>query len=169
MAASDRAVPHIATAVPAAEPANPERLARLLADLDAERFSVREQATADLAKFGDAAEPALRQLLAGKPTAEARRRAETLLEGIKLQVSPAILRGLRAVEALEAINTPAARSALEHLARGAPGVRLTREARAALDRLSPRSARRWSPPVLSRPPTSRRCSADQSGGSRWGG
>jgi WD40 repeat protein len=151
IAASDRAVPHIATAVPAAEPENPERLSRLLADLDAERFNVREQATTDLAKLADAAEPALRQLLAGKPTPEARRRAETLLEGIKLQVSQAILRGLRAIEVLDLINTPVARKELEHLAGGAPGVRLTREARAALDRLSPRSARRWSPPSFNPP------------------
>jgi WD40 repeat protein len=149
--AADKAVPVLAAAIRPAEPADPQRLAQLIADLDAERFLVREQATTELAKLEDGAEPALRRLLAGKPRPEARRRAEKLLDAVKVQVSPTILRGLRAVEVLEAIHTPAARRELERLAAGAPGVRLTREARAALDRLSPHSAPRWSPPKFELP------------------
>ena len=45
------------------------------------------------------------------------------------------LRSLRAIEALEHIETPEARDLLRKLAAGAPGARLTREAQAALDRL----------------------------------
>jgi hypothetical protein len=42
----------------------------------------------------------------------------------------------RAVIVLEQINTPQARDLLEALAKGSPAARLTREAQAALQRLS---------------------------------
>ena len=45
------------------------------------------------------------------------------------------LRAVRTVEALEMMNTSAARELLEGLAKGAPGALLTREAQAALARL----------------------------------
>jgi WD40 repeat protein len=151
IAEPERAVPLLAAAVRPAEPPEPQRLARLIADLDGERFAARERATAELAKLGDAAGPALQQLLDGKPTPEARRRAEQLLTDLKTNTAPARLRGLRAVEVLEAVGTPEARRELGRLAGGAPGARLTREARAALDRLERRSAKRWSPPAAEPP------------------
>ena len=46
------------------------------------------------------------------------------------------LRVLRGVEVLERVDTPEAEQLLRGLAKGAPGVRLTRETRADLDRLS---------------------------------
>ena len=51
---------------------------------------------------------------------------------------PEGLRMLRAVEALERMDTPAARQALEQYARGAPGAELTRQAKAALERVASR-------------------------------
>jgi hypothetical protein len=45
------------------------------------------------------------------------------------------LRDLRAVEVLEHIGTPKARQVLRTLARGAPAARLTREAKASLQRI----------------------------------
>jgi hypothetical protein len=45
------------------------------------------------------------------------------------------LRSLRAIEVLEHLATPEARQVLQKLAEGAPNVRLTREAKAALARL----------------------------------
>ena len=48
------------------------------------------------------------------------------------------LRGLRALHALEQIGTPDAQEQLRKLAGGAPEARLTREAKASLDRLAKR-------------------------------
>jgi RNA polymerase sigma factor (sigma-70 family) len=114
------------------------RLARLVKDLDGDRFEVREQAARDLLKLGDVSEPALRAALAGRPSPELRRRAESLLEQCDPAHSPERLRVLRAVEVLEHVGTPAARQVLEVLCQGAPEARLTREARAALYRLARR-------------------------------
>jgi hypothetical protein len=49
------------------------------------------------------------------------------------------LQVLRALAVLERVGTPVARRLLEALAGGAPGVRLTEEAQAALRRLAKRS------------------------------
>jgi hypothetical protein len=51
-----------------------------------------------------------------------------------------MLRRLRAVEVLEHLDTEQARQLLRTLAGGSPEVRLTREAGAALDRLTRRPA-----------------------------
>ncbi|MFO0842599.1 MAG: hypothetical protein U0797_09420 [Gemmataceae bacterium] len=71
------------------------------------------------------------------PSLEARKRLERLLAAVDADVhtpSPERIRALRAVELLERIGTPAARRALAELAGGAPGARLTREAKATRDR-----------------------------------
>jgi RNA polymerase sigma factor (sigma-70 family) len=118
-----------------------ERLARLIADLDNDRFAVREEATAELEKLGELAEPALVRALQGGPSLEARRRLDSLLERIAGRVhSPERLRTLRAVEVLEQIGTAEAREVLGVLARGTPGAWLTQEAKAALERLERRLA-----------------------------
>jgi hypothetical protein len=119
--------------------ADEARMTRLIADLDSDRIAVREKAAQELEQLGDIAEPALRKALAGPPSAEVRRRAGQLLERLGGPVTaPGLLRSLRAVEVLEHIGTPGAREVLESLARGAPGGRLTREARASLERLAGR-------------------------------
>jgi WD40 repeat protein len=120
---------------PAAVPAERE-IDRLLADLDSDDFATRERATTALAKLGEPAESALRELLAAHPSPEARLRAERLLERLeKPALSPDQLRTLRALEVLESGDTPEARAVLEALAGGLPAAQLTREARAALERL----------------------------------
>jgi WD40 repeat protein len=117
-----------------------QRLRRLLADLGGEEFPVREKAQAGLEELGDLAEPALRQALADKPMLEVRRRVERLLERLRGPVRrPEVLRPLRAVAVLEDVATPAARELLKDLASGAPGARLTREAKASLSRLGRRA------------------------------
>jgi WD40 repeat protein len=53
--------------------------ARLIADLDSDRFEVRDKASRQLEQAGATAEFALRLALQGQPSAEARRRIEELL------------------------------------------------------------------------------------------
>jgi WD domain, G-beta repeat len=116
---------------------DPVRLKQLLADLDSNEFAVRERATAELTKLNDVAEPALRRLLEQRPSLEVRKRAETLLEKVeKWRSNPIILQRLRAVAVLEGIDSMESRQLLESLAGGVAGARLTKDARAALDRLA---------------------------------
>jgi RNA polymerase sigma factor (sigma-70 family) len=137
-AVPDQCVPLLREKVrPVAVP-EPGRLARLVANLDDAAFAVRERAERELEGLGELAAPALKEALEKNPSAELRRRAERLLD--RLAEPPADQRaGLRAVEVLERAATPEARQLLERLARGAPVARLSREARAALDRLSRRT------------------------------
>jgi RNA polymerase sigma factor (sigma-70 family) len=92
--------------------AQQKQVERLLADLDDEAFAVRQKAETELEKMGDAIEPALRKALEGKPPLEVRRRIEKLLEKITA-VSGERLRTLRALEALEQMNTPEARRLID--------------------------------------------------------
>jgi hypothetical protein len=114
-----------------------ERIARLVKDLDSEDFEAREKAEAELQKLGDLAEPALRQVLEGKPSPEVRRRVDGLMRYLGPAVpAPAQLRLLRAVEVLERARTADSKALLERLAGGAPEARLTQDAKAALERLT---------------------------------
>ena len=115
-----------------------DELQRLVQDLDSLRFRRREEASRWLAEFGEDAEPTLRQALANKPSAEARQRLERILAAPRLVRSPDLLRSLRALQILEAIGDEPAHRLLGRLAEGAPASRLTREARAAVDRLAHR-------------------------------
>jgi WD40 repeat protein len=113
-----------------------KRLARLIADLDADTFAAREAANEELWTLGQRAEAALRQALKDNPSAEAKRRIDELLDRLDRHVpSSEALRGARAVEALEHIGTPEARKCLQSLAGGDPNARLTRDAKASLKRL----------------------------------
>jgi hypothetical protein len=137
----DETLPLLKEHLHPARPVDPERLRRLLADLESEQFAVREKAQADLEELGDLTEPALRKVLADKPALEMRRRVQAVLERLHAPVKqPELLRALRAVAVLEDIATPQARRLLEELAAGTPEARLTREARAALERLQRRMA-----------------------------
>jgi RNA polymerase sigma factor (sigma-70 family) len=113
------------------------QVARWVADLDANSFDVRKKATGELARLGELARPALEGTLKNRPSLELRRRAEELLGRLTSgeETSAEGLRQLRTVEVLEDVGTPEAKGLLEKLAQGAPGARLTREARAALQRL----------------------------------
>jgi hypothetical protein len=116
--------------------ADGKRIARLVAELDSDDFATREKASGDLEKFAEQAEPALRQIHAGKPSREARRRAERLLRRLAAPFSePGRLRELRALEVLERIGTPAAGRVLEALAGGDRDAWLTQQAAAAIKRL----------------------------------
>jgi hypothetical protein len=119
-------------------PILPDKTARqLLNDLDADAFSVREKATAELQALGESAETCLRKALQEKPSAEAKRRIDHVLQSAGFTMA-ARLRTARAVEVLERIGTADARKLLEYLAGGAEGSLLTREARDAVERLKGR-------------------------------
>jgi WD40 repeat protein len=133
-AAPAQALPFLRTHLPPAAPVPAETTARLAADLDSPRYADRQKAARELELFGERAEPALRQVLAGRPSAELRRRVEQLLA----RLGPERLRATRAVEALERIGTADARRFLEELAGGMEGAALTRDAREAADRLARR-------------------------------
>jgi hypothetical protein len=100
---------------------------------------VRQGATQELEKLGEAAEVALRTALTQKPALEPRRRIESLLEKLRTP-SGDQLRQLRAIQVLEYAATPEARRLLETLAKGAEGGPLTREAQASCQRLSKRTS-----------------------------
>jgi hypothetical protein len=116
-----------------------KRLRELIAQLDDDEFAKREKATEELEKLGGAAGPALRAALDKAPSAEMRQRLERLLGRLtKSGDDPEKLRTLRAVEALELINTPGSRRILQQLAAGAPGALVTQEAAASCRRLAKR-------------------------------
>jgi RNA polymerase sigma factor (sigma-70 family) len=123
--------------------ADARQVARWLAALDSNRFTERERATRELERLGDQAEVALRRFLQGRPALETRRRAEGVLARLEGPVtSPERLRPLRALEVLERLGTAEARQVLKTLTQGAPAARLTREAKATLERLTRQSGAR---------------------------
>lgn len=118
---------------------DPAQIERWVADLDSSRFPVRTHAATELERLGELAELALRKALAGTPSAEMKSQVERLLAKLNGPVEqPDLLRGIRAVEALERIATPDARELLAELAKGDAAARLTREAKVSLDRLARR-------------------------------
>jgi WD40 repeat protein len=113
-------------------------VARRLAELDSDDFATRQKANAELAGWGETVERDLERALRSKPSAEARRQLERLLKRLRSDspLSAEELRILRAVEALEHAGTADAERLLRRLAGGAAPARLSREARAAVERLS---------------------------------
>jgi hypothetical protein len=111
----------------------PERVARLIADLDSEDFDARERASAELTADIEAAAPALRRALAADPSVELRLRIEALLAD--RDPTPEQRRRLRAVRVLEGTGVAEGRALLQSLAQGDERFDLTKAAAAALRRL----------------------------------
>ena len=135
-----RSVPHMKTLIVPAKRTDPKRVAQLLVDLDSETFVVRQQAEKELAGYGERAKGELELALkqAGH-SLEFRRRAERLLEVQGEQApSAARMRELRVLRVLEYAGTPEARKVLVDLSGGASGANLTKEARAAIERMDAR-------------------------------
>jgi hypothetical protein len=134
----ERSVPFLKNRLRAAQAVAPQKLARLIADLDDDKAGTK--AVKELEKLGELAEPALRKALGANPSKKARRWLEQLLKRLEKMPLPARqLQQLRAVEILELIGTREARRALTGVAQGALEARLTREAKASLLRLAKRS------------------------------
>ena len=107
-----------------------------LRSLDSAAFAARERAMEELSQLGEAAEPALRQVLDAKPSAEDHRRLELLLAQLG---DPDQLRRSRALEVLEQDSSSGTRRFVELLSSGDPEARLTKDSRAALRRMARRS------------------------------
>lgn len=112
----------------------PAVLDGLLADLNGDRATLRDDAEGKLAAIGEQAVSALRTAeKAGSP--EVRRRAKRLLARIEVFARTGVeAQHTRALEALELLGTDAAKKLLGELARGADATP-TREAKASLARL----------------------------------
>jgi WD40 repeat protein len=122
---------------PATRP-DPRYVQRLLDDLDSKSFKTRSRANAEIESLGDAVLDALEKAVGQPNSLEKQRRLEALLRKAREAARPygtaERLRQHRALEVLERIGTPEARQLLRDLAAGAPGARLTLEARAVLAR-----------------------------------
>jgi hypothetical protein len=120
-----------------------EQLKRLVAQLDSPRFAEREQATRELLRLDELAEPVLEESKKAPPSVEALRRIEEVLLKLRAKraqgpwvLSGEPLRQVRAVEVLERIGTPEAARLLARLAGGAAHAVQTRQARDSLQRLT---------------------------------
>lgn len=122
--------------IPVPVAAAPTRIAKLIKDLDDEDFPVRAAAVKELDAVGGEAVPQLRAVVEKSESAEVRKLAADLL--VRIEVSPPKpdeMRAVRAVEVLETLGTPEARAVLAKWATGPAGHRLTVEATAAVARL----------------------------------
>jgi RNA polymerase sigma factor (sigma-70 family) len=118
---------------------DPKWLTARLADLDSDKFAVREAAIRDLEKVADEVESVLRRMLEKPPSEEVRTRLTRIIKILEARPmvvpSPDEVRQLRAVLVLERIGSEEARMLLAELAAGAPDARLTLAAKGALERL----------------------------------
>ena len=136
VASPEQTVPLLRQRLKPAEPADAQRVERLIRDLDSDDFQTRTKATEELERIVDGAEPALRKKLAEKPSLEMRQRIQQILSKLEPSVSAERLRTLRAIQVLEYVGTAEAKENMRALAKGVPDARLTREAKAALERLA---------------------------------
>ncbi len=131
-----RAVPFLAERVKPVTPPDSARVAKLIAELDADEFAAREAAQKELEKLGELVLGPAREALKGKPSAEQRRALEEVIKGAATpSPSGERLRMVRALEALEMARTPEAVKVLKDVAGGAPDTLTTNQARAVLKRL----------------------------------
>jgi hypothetical protein len=137
LAQSSTALAYLKEQIKPAEPVVEQAVIdRMVKDLASEKFAVRDKATTELAKLGDAAEGALRKALKEQSILEVRQRLEKLLrkiEEMNLDPPPERLRLMRAVEVVENLGTDGM-PLLKSWAGGAPGALLTRQAQQALDK-----------------------------------
>jgi WD40 repeat protein len=116
-----------------------EKLLEWIEQLDAPSFQVRERATLELDRIGEAARPLLEKALEKSTTPEFRVRADYFLKKWKQPDEKATptetWRTLRAIAVLESIGSPGARAILERIAGGAAGTPETEAASSALLRL----------------------------------
>ncbi|HKI38523.1 MAG TPA: WD40 repeat domain-containing protein [Gemmataceae bacterium] len=131
-----QSVPFLGERVKPVKAPDPKHVAKLIADLDADDFPVRETAYKELEGLGELALAPLRTALKDSLSAEQRRALEELVKAAEtLTPSGERLRLLRALEALEMARTADAVKVLKGMAAGAPDTLPTTQAQAILTRL----------------------------------
>jgi WD domain, G-beta repeat len=123
---------------PAPAGADDERIRRLVAELDSDRYQTRERATKALRDLGPRA---VRHLRASQPDSSpeaAGRISQLLAETTRPPPTPTELRQMRAVQVLELAGTPEAKAVLAEWTRGQSGALRTDQAAEALKRLQGR-------------------------------
>jgi RNA polymerase sigma factor (sigma-70 family) len=136
VASPEQAVSLLRQRIKPTEPADAQRVERLIRNLDSDDFQTRTKATEELETIVDGAEPALRKKLAEKPSLEMRQRIQQILSKLEPSASAERLRALRGIQVLEYVGTAGAKEHLRVLAKGVSDARLTREAKATLERLA---------------------------------
>src|SRR5438445_5051879 len=124
--ADQQSVPFLRERLRPSQAPPPAHVTKLLADLDSEKFAIREKATQQLTDLAELVESALREQLASKPSPEVRRRMEHLLKALGQEPPPEQRRACYAVQVLEAIGNAEAVQILEKLASGVASARLTK-------------------------------------------
>jgi WD40 repeat protein len=121
-------------------PIEAARVTQLLKDLDDENFEVRDKAMRELGRMGRSIEGMLKATREKQGlSVEVRVRVEELLDQVsKGRSSPEYLQTLRAIEVLERVGNAEAKAVLEKIATGLAESELTKQAKAALDRLKQR-------------------------------
>jgi WD40 repeat protein len=138
-----RSVPFAKKQLAKAQPFADEAIEKLIANLDAKNFNIREEASKNLAKLGWTAEPAMQKSLAKTSSAEVKARLQRLLADLpEEKFDPITVFAARVTELLERVGTPEAQDLLTALAKGPPSARLTQEAAASVKRLEKKSANR---------------------------
>jgi WD40 repeat protein len=114
-----------------------KKIEQLIRDLESVNYPTRIRATTELAALGELAMPAMNKAFANPSSLETKRRLQPLLQKLTTgTLTPDQLRVVRAIEVLERMASAEARQQLASLAKGAPGALPTRQAQAALDRIS---------------------------------
>jgi WD40 repeat protein len=138
-AVPDKTLPLLRQEIRPIKPMEPEWIATRLSDLNSTTFSIREAAQRELIKVASIVEADLKRAAEMPPSLEVRDRIAAILETLNKSLatppSPAELRSLRALTLLERIGSREAKQLLTDLAGGAPGARLTEDAKSALRRL----------------------------------
>ena len=114
------------------------RIQKLLADLDADEFDVRDGATDELVKIGGPAIDAVRALTTSAPSDEVSYRARVILRKLNAHTTPVSEAGrmARVVRVLERAGTADARVLVSKLAEGEFGFAAAPEAKAAATRMA---------------------------------
>ena len=119
------------------KPPSLEEIRGLIANLDHDSYSKREDAMQQLTMLAGTAETTLRNVLCSHPSLETHRRIEIILERLQGdKLCREELRRIRLVELLERIRTPEAKDLLTFLAANRFYLRSATEANAALQRIS---------------------------------